>query len=202
MVREPFLLVNEVSAPRAEMERLRLLLARKTFSCALRQLGRHHQEPSRERTDLRKALLAEHQPPPRIKAPRPNLALMFRKLPEKKHNASKGGDFASINPSRGRGPHRHQWCEPCPTVFPPFEAREARSSPRTLLQRYCAACTLLDYLGSCPGHEAGHINQKKMKPIVWPLTERDLVEGGKNHGRSKPCRTTDQDIRGAAILAT
>lgn len=109
--------------------------------------------------------------PPGSKAPRPNLALMFRKLPEKKHNASKGGDFASINPSRGRGPHRHQWCEPCPTVFPPFEAREARSSPRSLVKRYCAAGTLLARPRGRPHrpeeNEANSVAADRKRPHQW-----------------------------------
>lgn len=105
VVCERFSLVNEVSARRVEMERLRMLLRRgeKLFFFHLR----HHGSSSpraiakNERTCGQNGWLGS--PPPQIKAPRPNLALMFRKLPEKKHNASKGGDFASINPSRGRG---------------------------------------------------------------------------------------------------
>lgn len=153
------------------MERLRMLLrGEKNFfpssAPAWFVITKSHRD---ERTDSRAEWLAGQAP--RIKAPRPNLALMFRKLPEKKHNASKGGDFASINPSRGRGPHRHQWCEPCPTVFPPFEAREARSSPRSLVKRYCAAGTLLARPRGRPHrpeeNEANSVAADRKRPHQW-----------------------------------
>lgn len=70
------------------MERLRMLLLGKVFFLILCAsvvvITEGHRD---ERTDGRAGWLA----------PRPGLALMFRKLPEKKHGASKGGYFASTN---------------------------------------------------------------------------------------------------------
>lgn len=98
VVREPFLLVNEVSAPRAEMERLRLLLAGKLFPRSAPAWSSSPRAIARTNGPA-EGLVGWATPPPRIKAPRPNLALMFRKLPEKKHNASKGGPRLRANQS-------------------------------------------------------------------------------------------------------
>lgn len=101
-------------------------------------------------------------------APRPSLAVMFRKLPEKKHDASKGGDFLrqSINPSRGRGGStdiigaNHAVLS---NVFPPLDAPKQHGPfPRPLGEITCSCCMYMPCWTSWHGHEACHMNQKRV----------------------------------------
>lgn len=97
--------------------------AGKTFSvlCAsMVVITKSHRD---ERTDLRAAWLA----------PRPNLALVFRKLPEKKHNASKSGDFASIKSITREGAPQTSMVQIMPYRIPTVRSSRSRAFPRPLL---------------------------------------------------------------------
>lgn len=158
VVCERFSLVNEVSARRVEMERLRMLLRRGggTFSLSSAPswfvITKSHCE---ERRDSWAEWLAGQ--PPLDQGPTAEFGFDVSQASRKETQCFQGWRLC-VNQSITR--------EGAPqTSMVPYRIPTVRSSTSKVVSEVPSKDTV-PHVPCWPGHEAGHINQKKIKPIV------------------------------------